>query len=94
MSVRFLKFNLTLRVTKRGRTMRVGYVRVSSVDQNTFRQLDGVEVERSFTDAACGKDTDRPKLHGPGVVPFWCGLCWFGVAEGQTSATSGDLSGV
>ncbi|CAI7974345.1 Transposons Tn4653 resolvase [Frankia sp. Hr75.2] len=42
--------------------MRVGYVRVSSVDQNTVRQLDGVEVERVFVDTASGKDTARPKL--------------------------------
>jgi DNA invertase Pin-like site-specific DNA recombinase len=42
--------------------MRVGYVRVSSVDQNTVRQLDGVAVERVFTDKASGKDTARPKL--------------------------------
>jgi DNA invertase Pin-like site-specific DNA recombinase len=42
--------------------MRVGYVRVSSGDQNTVRQLDGVAVERTFTDKASGKDTARPKL--------------------------------
>jgi DNA invertase Pin-like site-specific DNA recombinase len=42
--------------------MRVGYIRVSSVDQNTVRQLDGIEVERTFTDTASGKDTARPKL--------------------------------
>jgi DNA invertase Pin-like site-specific DNA recombinase len=42
--------------------MRVGYVRVSTVDQNTVRQLDGIEVERVFTDKASGKDTTRPKL--------------------------------
>lgn len=42
--------------------MRVGYVRVSTVDQNTVRQLDGVKVERTFTDTASGKDTARPKL--------------------------------
>ena len=42
--------------------MRVGYVRVSTVDQNTVRQLDGIEVERVFTDTASGKDTARPKL--------------------------------
>ncbi len=42
--------------------MRVGYVRVSCADQNTVRQLDGVEVERLFTDKASGKDADRPKL--------------------------------
>jgi DNA invertase Pin-like site-specific DNA recombinase len=44
------------------RAVRVGYVRVSSVDQNTVRQLDGIEVERTFTDKASGKDTARPKL--------------------------------
>lgn len=41
---------------------RVGYVRVSSVDQNTERQLDGVAVDRVFTDRASGKDTARPEL--------------------------------
>ncbi|WP_258725880.1 recombinase family protein [Cellulomonas sp. NS3] len=42
--------------------MRVGYIRVSSLDQNTVRQLDGIEVERVFTDRASGKDTARPQL--------------------------------
>lgn len=41
---------------------RVGYVRVSSVDQNTERQLDGVEVDERFEDKASGKDTHRPQL--------------------------------
>ncbi|WP_372455357.1 recombinase family protein [Nonomuraea ceibae] len=42
--------------------MRVGYSRVSNVDQNTARQLDGIEIERTFTGKASGKDTTRPKL--------------------------------
>jgi len=42
--------------------MRVGYVRVSSIDQNTVRQLDGVDVERLFVDKASGKDSARPQL--------------------------------
>ncbi|MEU7146132.1 recombinase family protein [Nocardia sp. NPDC046473] len=42
--------------------MRVGYIRVSTVDQNTVRQLDGIDIERSFVDKASGKDTARPKL--------------------------------
>ena len=42
--------------------MRVGYLRVSSTDQNTVRQLDGIEVERIFEDKVSGKDADRPKL--------------------------------
>jgi len=41
---------------------RVGYVRVSSIDQNTERQLDGVEVDKTFTDKVSGKDVNRPQL--------------------------------
>ena len=36
----------------------VGYIRVSTVDQNTARQLEGVDVDRLFTDKASGKDTN------------------------------------
>jgi DNA invertase Pin-like site-specific DNA recombinase len=42
--------------------MRVGYIRVSSIDQHTDRQLDGIEADRVFTDKASAKDTDRPQL--------------------------------
>jgi DNA invertase Pin-like site-specific DNA recombinase len=41
---------------------RVGYIRVSSLAQNTERQLEGVELDKIFTDHASGKDTDRPQL--------------------------------
>ncbi|CPX57571.1 site-specific recombinase PinR [Mycobacteroides abscessus] len=41
---------------------RIGYLRVSTVDQNTDRQLDGVELDKTFTDKASGKNTDRPEL--------------------------------
>ena len=41
---------------------RVGYIRVSSVDQNTERQLDGIHLDKKFTDKASGKDTQRPQL--------------------------------
>lgn len=41
---------------------RIGYVRVSSVDQNTERQLDGIHLDKTFTDKASGKSTDRPHL--------------------------------
>lgn len=40
----------------------VGYTRVSSLDQNVERQLDGVPVDRTFTDSASGRDTARPQL--------------------------------
>ena len=41
---------------------RIGYIRVSTVDQNTERQLEGIEVAKTFTDKASGKDTKRPQL--------------------------------
>jgi DNA invertase Pin-like site-specific DNA recombinase len=41
---------------------RVGYKRVSSADQNPARQLEGVQVDRTFTDTVSGKNTDRPRL--------------------------------
>lgn len=40
----------------------VGYVRVSTLDQNTARQLEGMTLDHVFTDKASGKDTDRPQL--------------------------------
>src|SRR5580704_506470 len=45
-----------------GNGQRIGYVRVSSYDQNAERQLEHLNVERVFTDKASGKDTDRPQL--------------------------------
>jgi DNA invertase Pin-like site-specific DNA recombinase len=44
------------------RGQRVGYIRVSSFDQNPERQLEGVAVDRMFTDKASGKDVRRPEL--------------------------------
>jgi predicted site-specific integrase-resolvase len=41
---------------------RIGYIRVSGLDQNTQRQLEGVALDRIFTDKASGKDTRRPQL--------------------------------
>ncbi len=41
---------------------RIGYIRVSSFDQNPERQLEQVEVSKVFTDKASGKDTERPAL--------------------------------
>src|SRR6266446_6296740 len=41
---------------------RIGYVRVSSYDQNPDRQLEHLDVDRVFTDKASGKDTERPQL--------------------------------
>lgn len=41
---------------------RVGYKRVSSIDQNPARQLERIAVDRTFTDKLSGKNADRPKL--------------------------------
>ena len=41
---------------------KVGYVRVSSFDQNPERQLEGLELDRKFIDKASGKNTKRPEL--------------------------------
>jgi DNA invertase Pin-like site-specific DNA recombinase len=42
--------------------MRVGYIRVSTDDQNTERQLTDVQLDKVFTDKASGKSTERPAL--------------------------------
>lgn len=39
-----------------------GYIRVSTLDQSTIRQLDGEHLDRVFTDQASGKDLNRPQL--------------------------------
>ena len=41
---------------------KIGYVRVSSLDQNDARQLDGLALDKIFTDKASGKDVHRPQL--------------------------------
>jgi DNA invertase Pin-like site-specific DNA recombinase len=41
---------------------RIGYIRVSSFDQNPERQLENRELDRSFIDKASGKDAKRPQL--------------------------------
>lgn len=48
--------------TKQTKGQHVGYVRVSTTDQNTQRQLEGVTLDRVFTDKASGKDRQRPEL--------------------------------
>ena len=41
---------------------RIGYIRVSSFDQNPERQLENISLNKVFTDKASGKDTKRPEL--------------------------------
>ena len=41
---------------------RIGYRRVSTLDQSTARQLEGETLDRVFEDKLSGKDTNRPQL--------------------------------
>ena len=41
---------------------RIGYVRVSSFEQNPQRQLENIQVDKVFQDKASAKDTQRPQL--------------------------------
>ena len=41
---------------------KIGYVRVSSIDQNPERQLENIPLDRVFTDKASGRDIQRPQL--------------------------------
>jgi DNA invertase Pin-like site-specific DNA recombinase len=41
---------------------RIGYIRVSTLDQNPDRQLPNAELDRKFIDYASAKSTDRPQL--------------------------------
>lgn len=46
--------------------MKVGYIRISTREQNTARQdllMQELEVERVFTDKVSGKNQERPELH-------------------------------
>ena len=43
----------------------VGYVRVSTVEQNEARQIEALkphQIDRWFVDKASGKNTDRPQF--------------------------------
>lgn len=40
----------------------IGYIRVSSEGQNTARQLDGIALDKEFTDKVSGSTKNRPQL--------------------------------
>lgn len=44
------------------KSQHIGYVRVSSEDQNPERQLEGVEVDKLYIEKVTGKDLKRPVL--------------------------------
>lgn len=41
---------------------RIGYIRVSTIDQNPDRQLEGVEIDKKFVEYASGSTMNRPQL--------------------------------
>jgi DNA invertase Pin-like site-specific DNA recombinase len=41
---------------------RIGYIRVSTLEQNTSRQLEGIQIDIPYVDHASGKDANRPQL--------------------------------
>lgn len=41
---------------------RIGYIRVSTFDQNPERQLEEVDIDRVFSEKASGKDVHRPQF--------------------------------
>lgn len=47
---------------KNNKSQAVGYIRVSSIDQNTDRQLDGLSLDRVFIDKITGSTKERPQL--------------------------------
>jgi DNA invertase Pin-like site-specific DNA recombinase len=57
-----IKPKATPKTSHHPKGQRVGYVRVSTLDQNEHRQLEGVELDRVFLDRASGKDVKRPQL--------------------------------
>lgn len=41
---------------------RIGYIRVSTIDQNPDRQLEKIPLDKKFVDYASGKSIERPSL--------------------------------
>ncbi|WP_316359468.1 recombinase family protein [Candidatus Neptunichlamydia sp. REUL1] len=41
---------------------KLGYIRVSTFDQNPERQLESLDIDKKFVDKASGRSIDRPKL--------------------------------
>jgi DNA invertase Pin-like site-specific DNA recombinase len=54
--------NRTVMGKRAGKGQLVGYLRVSTLDQNEVRQLEGLRLDKTFTDKASGKDALRPQL--------------------------------
>lgn len=44
------------------KSQRIGYIRVSTEEQNTERQLEGASLDKVFTDKSSGGNANRPAL--------------------------------
>ena len=54
--------NPTSKNTEKAVSRNFGYIRVSTIDQNTDRQLIDVQLDKTYTDRTSGKDINRPEL--------------------------------
>ena len=58
-------YNYTITNIKEVHAMKVGYVRVSTIEQNEERQIEGLEkhgIEKWYMEKVSGKNMDRPEL--------------------------------
>src|ERR1700727_3522978 len=57
-----IRTSRSTRMRRPSKGQQVGYLRVSSLEQDEIRQLEGLALDRTFTDRASGKDAKRPQL--------------------------------
>lgn len=77
---------------------RIGYVRVSSFDQNPERQLEQAQVERVFTDKASGTHVKyffvKPEHHRQGIGKSLWAFALKAVALGESLSVRSSLFAV
>ena len=71
----------------------VGYIRVSSAGQNDARQLDGIHVDKVFSDTTSGKDMQRPQLQAM-LSYVREGDCVVTHSMDRLARSLGDLEGI
>jgi DNA invertase Pin-like site-specific DNA recombinase len=61
-----ISYNISIRWFRKEITMQVGYIRVSTVEQNEARQIRAMEersIDKLFVDKCSGKNKNRPELN-------------------------------
>lgn len=53
---------LELDIEAKNKSQTIGYIRVSSIDQNIDRQLNGIKTDKTFIDKMTGSTKERPEL--------------------------------